>query len=183
MAAISSFNGLFFRVAMLFALAFFCFKDVNSILQNSYMAVFTQAMNLPALSMSQYSAQLGLFGILFLFAAVSDLIPLLERNQKYFNSVVPFRLFMFFTLAGLAYLWESNLYLHNNVVFTYCFIEVWVNFIVLGALREERNEQFKSSNQFSSQAIIVEESENNDEDSEVLTSVQEIEQIVEIMDE
>lgn len=184
MAAISSFNALFFRIAFLSGLGFFCFKDVNSILQNSYMEVFTQAMNLPALNISTYSAQLGLFGLLFMFAAISDLIPLLEGNSKYFNSVVPFRLFVFFILTALAYQWESNLYLHNNVVFTYCFIEVWVNFVALGALREERNEQFKRSNQFSSEAIIVDESDHGDEDSvHILTSAEEIEQVVSTPDE
>lgn len=186
MAAISSFNGLFFRVAFLLGLTFCCFKNVNLILQNSYMAVFTQAMHLPALSMSQNSAQLGLFGLLFLFSAISDLIPLLEGNEKFFGSVVPFRLFMFFTLTALAYMWESNLYLHNNAVFTYCFVEVWINFIILGALREERNEQFKNSNQFSAQAVIVEEVKDNDENSDsdvILTSAQEIEQVVDVMDE
>ncbi|QLQ78603.1 hypothetical protein HG537_0A08500 [Torulaspora globosa] len=177
MAAISSVNGLFFRVAFLFSLAFFCFKDVNSILQNSYVLVFTQAMNLPALAISQYSAQLGLFGILFLFASISDLVPLLENNKKYFNSIVPLRLAVFFALTACSYLWESNLYLHNNAVFTYCFIEVWTNFVILGALREERNEEFKSLNRYSNEAALEEEFED---ESIVLTSAQEIEQIEEL---
>lgn len=182
MAAISSVNGLFFRVAFLFTLSFLCFKDVNSILQNSYMMVFTQAMNLPALTLSQYSAQLGLFGTLFLFASASDFIPLLENNKKYFNSIVPFRLFLFFGITALSYLWESNLYLHNNAVFTYCFIEVWINFVILGALRDERNEEFKRLNQFANDALIIEEEEEEDTDP-VLTSAQEIEQIVDLIDE
>ncbi|QLL33747.1 hypothetical protein HG536_0F00720 [Torulaspora globosa] len=179
MAAISSVNGLFFRVTFLFSLAFFCFKNVNSVLQNSYMLVFTQAMNLPGLAISQYSAQLGLFGILFLFASISDLIPLLENNKKYFHSIVPLRLTIFFALTACSYLWESNLYLHNNAVFTYCFIEVWVNFVILGALREERNEELKSQNRYSNDAAMEDELE--DENSNiVLTSAQEIEQIEEL---
>lgn len=179
MVAISSVNGLFFRVAFLFTISFFCFKDVNSILQNSYVLVLGQAMNLPSLTMSQYNAQLGLFGILFLFLSVGDLIPLLESNKKYFNSIVPFRLFIFFILTALSYLWESNLYLHNNAVFIYSFIEVWINFIVFGALREERNEEFKRSNQFAYEQRIIEVEEVEEEEEEpVLTSVQEIEQIM-----
>lgn len=178
MAAISSVNGLFVRVVFLFGLSFFCFKDVNLILENSYMMVFTQAMNLPALAMSQYSAQLGLFGVLFLLTSISDLIPLLEKNKSYFNSAVPFRLFVFFALTACSYLWESNLYLHNNVVFTYCFIEVWVNFVILGALREERNEDFKKLNQFANSSVVEEEA--SEDSSTILTSTQEIEQIVEL---
>lgn len=182
MAAISAVNGLFVRVVFLFTLAFLCFKDVNSLLQNSYMMVFTQAMNLPALTMSPHSAQLGLFGVLFLFASVSDLVPLLEKNMRYFNSVVPFRLFIFFALTACSYLWESNLYLHNNAVFTYCFIEVWVNFVILGALREERNEEFKRLNQFADSSVSLEEDFNSEDTSIILTSAQEIEQIVEAVD-
>ncbi|CAI4044011.1 hypothetical protein SKDZ_10G3140 [Saccharomyces kudriavzevii ZP591] len=141
-------NIAFFRVAFLFTIAFFCVKNVNSILQNTYFLVLTQAMNLPELTLSRYNGQLGLFAILFVLNGIHDLIPLLENNVKYFQSIVPVRLLIFFILTGTSYLWESNFYIHNNSVFIYCFAEVWINFLLYNAVREEKNEEFKRLNQF-----------------------------------
>ena len=146
--ALNSTNIAFFRVAFLFTIAFFCLKNVNSILQNTYFIVLTQAMNLPQLTLSRYSGQLGLFALLFTLNGVHDLIPLLENNVKYFQSVVPVRLLIFFILTSISYLWESNFYVHNNSVFIYCFAEVWINFLLYNAIREEKNEEFKRLNQF-----------------------------------
>lgn len=53
-------------------------------------------MNLPQLTLSRYSGQLGLFALLFTLNGVHDLIPLLENNVKYFQSVVPVRLLIFY---------------------------------------------------------------------------------------
>lgn len=181
MAAISSFNGLFVRVVFLFALAYFCFVDINKILENSYVLVLTQAMNLPGLMMSKNSAQLGVFGILFLLSAVQDLIPLLETNKKHFNSIVPVRLLIFFILTGMSYMWESNFYVHNNAVFIYSFIEVWINFVVFGALREERNNEFTRVREgYTEEENYEVEDDNFGESEPTLSSAQEIEQISEI---
>ncbi|EHN01608.1 Ilm1p [Saccharomyces cerevisiae x Saccharomyces kudriavzevii VIN7] len=105
-------------------------------------------MNLPELTLSRYNGQLGLFAILFVLNGIHDLIPLLENNVKYFQSIVPVRLLIFFILTGTSYLWESNFYIHNNSVFIYCFAEVWINFLLYNAVREEKNEEFKRLNQF-----------------------------------
>ncbi|SJM88229.1 related to protein ILM1 [Zygosaccharomyces bailii] len=189
MAALSSVNGLFLRITFLLSISFFCFKNVNSILENSYVIILTQSMRLPMLTMSPYSGQLGTFGILFLMLAFSDLLPLLESNRKYFYSIVPARLTIYFVLTALSYLWTSNLYLHNNAVFLLCFNEVWMNFVIYGAIREERNEEFKRSSQFINNSELLEEEEEEEreeeaeelaEDEEVLlTSAQEIEQLQE----
>ena len=138
MAILSSVNVLYFRVAFLLTLAFLSYKDVTIILTNSYFLLFTQAMRLPQLVISQYSAQLGLVGLLFMLLALSDFIPLLEDNRMYFYSMVPVRLLVYFIIVGLAYFWESNYYLHNNAVFLYGLCEVWMNFIIYNSLREER---------------------------------------------
>ncbi|GCF00210.1 hypothetical protein ZYGM_002237 [Zygosaccharomyces mellis] len=179
MAALSSVNGLFLRVAFLLTISFFCFKNVNSILENSYVVILTHSMNLPMLAMSPYSGQLGIFGVLFLMLAFSDLLPLLESNHKYFHSIVPARLTVYFILTSLSYLWTSNLYLHNNAVFLFCFNEVWLNFVIYGSIREERNEEFKRSNQFANNAENFQEDlEDEEAEEEVpLTTVQEIEQL------
>lgn len=187
MGILSSTNVLYFRIAVLFTIAFFCFKDVTSILENSYFMVLTQAMNLPALTLSPQSAQLGLFGIIFIMLAIHDLIPLLERNTKHFDSIVPFRLFCFFILAAVSYISDSNYYLHNNTVFIYSFVEVWMNFIIFNSLREEKNEEFKVNNQFMKDAFDgqdeVEETRDseNENSDEPLTTAEQIEQ--QIMEE
>ncbi|CAL9734008.1 hypothetical protein MOSE0_D02476 [Monosporozyma servazzii] len=139
MAILSSFNLIFVRISFLFTIAFFCFKDVNSILNNSYFDIFTVAMDLPAVQMSRYSGQLGLFGAVFALLAVSDLIPLLEENKQYFFSMVPTRLTIFFILTTASYWGSDYYYLHNNVVFIYVFAEVWLNFLIYNSIREERN--------------------------------------------
>lgn len=95
MAILSSFNLLFLRISFLLTLAFYCLKDVNVILNNSYFDVLTQAMDLPAIQMSRFSGQLGLFSVLFVLLAINDLIPLLEDNRQYFFSMVPVRLTAF----------------------------------------------------------------------------------------
>lgn len=144
MTVLTSVNVLYFRVAYLFTLAFFCFKNVNSILDNSYFLVFTQAMALPQLTMSQYSAQLGLIGMLFGMLAFTDLIPLLEDNRTYFYSIVPIRLLGYFVVATLSYTWRSNYYLHNNVIFIYSFSEIWINFVIYNSLREEKEVRYRT---------------------------------------
>lgn len=112
------------------------------------MLVLTQAMNLPALQMSPYSAQLGIVSFLFALSAINDLIPLLEKNTRHFQSVVPFRLMIFFIVTGLSFLLQDNLYLHNNAVFVYGFCEVWMNFLIFVALRDERNDDTAATNGF-----------------------------------
>ncbi|QLG71705.1 hypothetical protein HG535_0C00540 [Zygotorulaspora mrakii] len=173
MATISSSNGLFLRVAFLFALAYFCFIDVSKILESSYFLFFTHAMNLPGLLLSKTSAQVGIFGLLFLLLALHDLVPLVENNKAYFNSVVPIRLMVFFVLTAMSYLWESNLYVHNNVVFTYSFVEVWINFVVLGALREEKNNDMARFHP-------IEAEEELEDTDPILTDTNEIEQLLEV---
>lgn len=96
-------------------------------------------MDLPALQMSRYSAQLGLFGVVFALLAVCDLVPLLEDNKQYFFSMVPTRLTIFFILTTVSYWGQDYYYLHNNVVFIYSFVEVWLNFLIYNSIREERN--------------------------------------------
>lgn len=159
MGILSSTNVLYLRIAFLTTIAFFCIKDVNSILQNSYFLVLTHAMNLPILTLSQYSGQLGLFSVLFAMLAVADLLPLLERNRKYFESVVPFRLTLYFIIVICSYLMEDTLYVHNNAVFIYSFAEVWMNFVIFNSLREERNEEFRVQNQFMDESAVLEEPE------------------------
>ncbi|OXB42681.1 hypothetical protein B1J92_H00550g [Nakaseomyces glabratus] len=156
MGILSAQNLILLRSALLLTIAFFCIKNVNSILQNSFFLVLSQAMELPALSMSQYSGQLGMFSILFFFAALNDLVPLMEDNKTYFRSIVPVRLTVFFIIGAIAYLWTENLYFHNNAVFIYCFIEIWINFLLLNAVREERNEEFKREHRFMNDDLIEE---------------------------
>ena len=139
MAILSSFNLLFIRISFLLALAFYCLKDVNIILNNSYFDVLTQAMNLPAIQMSRFSGQLGFFSVLFVLLAINDLIPLLEDNRQYFFSIIPVRLTGFFILTTVSYWGQDYYYLHNNVVFIYSFVEVWLNFLIYTSIREERN--------------------------------------------
>jgi len=130
-------------------------------------------MDLPQLTMSQYSAQLGLFGVLFGMLAFTDLIPLLEDNKTYFYSIVPIRLLAYFVIATLSYTWKSNLFLHNNVIFIYCFSEIWINFVIYNSLREEKEVFFRSEEK----KRYIDES-IDDEDEAFGTATLEIEETI-----
>ncbi|CCK70256.1 Ilm1p KNAG_0D05180 [Huiozyma naganishii CBS 8797] len=157
MGVLSSVNVLFVRIAFLFTLSYLVLKDVNIILENSYLEILSQSMNLPAIAMNKYSAQLGMVSMLFVTLALGDLVPLLEDNKMYFGSAVPVRLLIFFVVTGLSYIWEGNLYIHNNVVFAYSFVEVWLNFIIYNSLREEKMETFKAKSQVMAASELLDE--------------------------
>ncbi|KAL3230838.1 Protein ILM1 [Nakaseomyces bracarensis] len=157
MGILSSQNLILFRTSLLLTIAFFCIKDVNCILQNTYFIVLTQAMDLPALTISPYSGQLGLISFIFFLLAVHDIIPFLEGNKVYFRSIVPARLTVYFIIGAVSFLWTDNLYVHNNGVFIYTFVEIWINFLLLNAVREERNEDFRQEHQFLNEDAIIEE--------------------------
>lgn len=120
-------------------LAFFSVKDVELILNHNFIIILARAMYLPELHIPRHSAQLGMVSVLFFLLAVSDLLPLLENNLAYFDSVVPFRLLAFFVLAGVSYLRESNLYFHNNAVFVYCFCEIIMHFMIYTAIKDDQS--------------------------------------------
>ncbi|AET41043.1 Ilm1p Ecym_7195 [Eremothecium cymbalariae DBVPG len=142
MAILSSVSVIYLRVAFLFTLAFFSVKDVTVMLGHPLVLLLAQAMSLPELTMSAHSAQLGIFSIVFSILAISDLLPLLENNNVYFESVVPFRLVVFFSVSIFSYLRTSNLYFHNNAMFVYCICEFWINALIFAALKEEKNDKY-----------------------------------------
>lgn len=162
MGVLSSVNVTFFRVAFLSFLAFACLKDVNMVLSNPSVLLFTHSMGLPALILPSHSAQLGLVSVLFGLLATHDFIPLLEKNRMFFESIVPIRLMFFFILTALSYYMEGNLYIHNNAVFIYGFCEVWMNFLIFSAIRDEKNEDFKRANR-----ILAEDQMLYEEDAEL----------------
>ncbi|CUS24835.1 LAQU0S20e00936g1_1 [Lachancea quebecensis] len=167
MGVLSSVNVTFFRVAFLSFLAFACLRDVNMVLNNPSVLLFTHSMRLPALILPSHSAQLGLVSMLFGLLATHDFIPLLERNKMFFESIVPIRLMFFFILTALSYYMEENLYIHNNAVFIYGFCEVWMNFLIFSALRDERNEEFKRSNRILAEDQMLPEEDDEQSGSEL----------------
>lgn len=154
MALLNSFNLIFLRISILFTIAYFSVTNVDKILSNSYIEVFTDAMNLPSVQISPYSTQLGIISLLFIFMGLNDLIPLLEDNKQYFLSMVPFRLLCFFIITGLSYFMMDNYFIHNNIVFIYSFMEIWLNFLIYNCLRDERNEDFKLQNKLIEEAEL-----------------------------
>ncbi|AGO10620.1 AaceriABR166Cp [[Ashbya] aceris (nom. inval.)] len=139
MAVFSHVTVIYARIGFLLTLAFFSVKDVELILNHSFIIILARAMNLPELHIPRHSAQLGMVSVLFFLLAVSDLLPLLENNLAYFDSLVPFRLLAFFILALVSYLRESNLYFHNNAVFVYCFCEIIMHFMIYTAIKDEQS--------------------------------------------
>ncbi|CDO93749.1 unnamed protein product [Kluyveromyces dobzhanskii CBS 2104] len=157
MGVLSSVNVTYFRIVFLLGLSYLIVTDVNAVLGNNFVMMLTQAMDLPALQIPQQSAQLGLFSLFFGLFAAHDLLPLLENNKKHFQAVVPFRLMVFFIITALSILLKDNLYLHNNAIFVYGFCEVWINFLIFVALRDERNDEFAANNGFYRPAEVIDE--------------------------
>lgn len=78
---------------------------------------------------------LGLLGL-------TDLIQLFVDNVKYFESIVPTRLTIFFGVSAYSYLVTDST-LHNDFVFVYSFLEIWFNFLLYNILREEKHARNK----------------------------------------
>lgn len=125
------------RSALLLWLAFYLLKNPSALCSSSFFVLMGEAMRLPIV---QVSPQNPLFGILSVFVAASaigDLIPAMAENIAHFETLVPVRLFGFFALGAFTLLSEYGM-IANNLVFTYSFMEIWINFLIYSNLRDEK---------------------------------------------
>ncbi|ODQ60171.1 hypothetical protein WICANDRAFT_78788 [Wickerhamomyces anomalus NRRL Y-366-8] len=72
----------------------------------------------------------SLFAVLLAVIGVTDLVPYLEDNSDYFDSVVPIRFFAFFILAVVSYLGDFAL-LNSPLVLGYSILEAIVNGLMM----------------------------------------------------
>lgn len=133
---------LYARVLLLLALSFGLIKSPGSIVNANFSLLLGQAMRLATVHVSDKNPLFGLLALLFGTLAISDLIPVIAENIAYFETVVPTRLAFFFLLGSFCLISDYGL-ISNNLVFTYAFIEIWLNFLIYNNLRDEKYHRAK----------------------------------------
>lgn len=128
---------LYIRSFVHFTAAFFLLKSPATIINANVNALLGQAMNLPMIQVAESNPLFGLLAVFVALQGLMDLIPALADNVAFFELVVPIRLTIYFML-GLFCLFSDFGLVANNVVFTYSFLEIWLNFVVYNNLRDEK---------------------------------------------
>lgn len=128
---------LYVRVILLLCLAFMLVKNPAAIVKANFTLILGQAMHLPTVHASDTNPLFGILSIFIASSAISDLIPCLAENIAYFETLVPTRLTFFFLLGSFCLISEFGI-IANNLVFTYSFIEIWLNFLIYNNLRDEK---------------------------------------------
>lgn len=128
---------LYVRCAFLLWLAFYMLKSPLTICSVNFSILLGQAMRLPIVEVSPNNPLFGVLSLFIALFAISDLIPILAENTAYFETLIPVRLLLFFILGAFCMASEYAL-IANNLVFTYSFLEIWINFLIFNNLRDEK---------------------------------------------
>lgn len=128
---------LYARVGLLVYLSFILLKSPSTIVNANFTLMLGQAMHLATVHASDKNPLFGLLALFIGSNAISDLIPLLAENIAYFETVVPTRLACYFLLGSFCLVSDYGL-IANNLVFTYSFVEIWLNFLIYNNLRDEK---------------------------------------------
>lgn len=128
---------LYARVGILFYLSFILLKNPGSIVNANFTLLLGQAMRLATVQVSDKNPLFGLLALFIGTNAISDLIPIIAENIAYFETVVPTRLAFFFLLGSFCLMSDYGI-IANNLIFTYAFVEIWLNFLIYNNLRDEK---------------------------------------------
>lgn len=97
----------------------------------------------PQTSIRDDNPLIGLVGILIGLYALQDLPCISASNRiEILEVTVPMRLSVYFAVLFIGYVWRQSS-VNNSLVFSLMFFEMFLNFWMYTALREERNEQRK----------------------------------------
>lgn len=128
---------IYIRVLVHVVIAFLLLKNPASVIMPNFTLLLGEAMRLPIIQVTETNPLFGVLALFVLLSALSDVIPALAENIQYFETLVPTRLVVFFVLGAFCTVSESAL-VANNVVFTYAFLEIWLNFLIYTNLRDEK---------------------------------------------
>lgn len=134
---------LYARIVFLLYVAFYLLKDPLYIVDSNFVILLGDAMHLPFVQSSKNNPLLGILAVFLSLLALSDLIPLTAHNITYFETLVPARLMYTFALGGFCLMSEYSV-VANNLVFTYSFIEIWLNFLIYNNLKDEKYTRVKT---------------------------------------
>lgn len=130
------------RLLLLSYVAYQLIVSPRTVIEYSGVMVLSSSMNLPLLMVNEKSPIYGVIGVVLLSLVLSDIGPLFEGNNAYFESTVFIRLSIFFGLCAYCYL-GTWVVLCNSIVFTYSFLEVWFGILTFSTLKEERYNRAK----------------------------------------
>lgn len=116
---------------------FLLLKRPTTIINAKFTMLLGEAMNLPTVQVTETNPLFGILAVFISMLVIADLIPTLADNVTYFETLVPARLLMFFCLGTFCMLSEYSM-VANNLVFTYSFLEIWLNFLIYNNLRDEK---------------------------------------------
>lgn len=128
---------LYTRSGFLLWLAFYLLKNPVAVTSVNLSILLGQAMRLPIIEASPNNPLFGVLSLFISVSAISDLIPAIAENTAYFETIVPVRLFGFFVVGAFCLISDYSL-IANNLVFTYTFLEIWINFVIFNNLRDEK---------------------------------------------
>ncbi|CAM9011361.1 unnamed protein product [Wickerhamomyces anomalus] len=138
---ISSNTAIYLRCCLLFTVAFYIFKDVTVLIDQPMVILVGQAMGVEKGFINENNkGLLGALGAFFISLGGIDLLQLFIDNHKYFESIVPTRLTIFFGISAYSYCVKTSA-LHNDLVFVYSFLEIWINFLLYNVLRDEKHKE------------------------------------------
>ena len=147
---------LYLRVVFLTLLSFLTMSNPHAIAMSGFALLLGEAMRLPIVQLSETDPLLGILSLFLGTLALTDLVPLLAHNVDYFETVVPVRLVVFFIMAGVSY-FSENTSLGNNMVFVYCFFEIWFNVLIFSNLKDEKYYRLKDYIEENSDKINADE--------------------------
>lgn len=131
------------RLLLLSFVAYGLIVSPRMIIEYSGILVLASSMNLPLLMVNEKSPIYGSIGVVLVTHILSELSPLLDKNIKYFESVVFLRLSFFFGLCTYCY-FGTWVVLCNSLIFTYSFLEVWFGILTFSTLKEEKYNRAKT---------------------------------------
>lgn len=143
MQFLSSKTLIYIRSALLLWVSFLLLTSPVKVFSMNFPILLGQAMRLPTIEVSSTNPLFGVLSMFIAFSAISDIIPALAENINYFETYVPLRLFLFFCLGGFCIVSDYGL-IANNIVFTYSFMEIWINFLIYNNLRDEKYQRAKT---------------------------------------
>ncbi|KAH3664399.1 hypothetical protein WICMUC_005784 [Wickerhamomyces mucosus] len=164
MFSVSSTVAIYLRCCFLLAVVFYLFRDPKTVVDQPFMLVVYQALEIPHCEINRELDETFNLGLFFIFnLSFTDFVQLAVRNNVYFDSIVPVRLVLFFGLAFWIYSYKTA----NDLIFLYCFIEIWFNFFIYNSLKQERYERIKRLEK-SVEAKLLEIQQSNKDHSEEL---------------
>jgi membrane-bound acyltransferase YfiQ involved in biofilm formation len=133
---------IYARITILTAVSYFFVKDPTFITSSGFVMLLGQAMQVQFAKVDPTNPLLGFVGVILFTFALCDLIPILAENLDYFDSLVPTRLAFYFALCAYTYFAKQSI-VSNSLVFTYSFLEIWLNFLIYNNLRDEKYYRMK----------------------------------------